>query len=515
LGKVAGFDGCPYNFVQMSPSVLWSVEGARGVMCSRVDYKNLVAEPVNIFTETADGLSLSNGVHASKVDDAVFLATPGGLYTYSKESDNFERDSLMERHFNSRAPYYRLIQDGNILWLFSANAVSRYDLDKNERAIEIPLLPAASRPLSGGDFIYPLSDNTIVVPGIHGYSIYDFENYRPQMSAATHDGKINSITIAEPVDSVVYARNFATIPEPSEIDYKYNSLKIDFGNVEDAAGGAVVYRYSLNDEQWSSFSPVTTKEYTNLAPGEYTFRIESHSINGDVLSDAVSFTINTPWYLSAWAKLLIGLIICILLAIILLTERKRVIHKERRIIMEKDTEMAIRQADYDIQSKIKDDRIEKLEQENLRNELNHKSQEIMNALVSLAHKNEILTNLKTELQQISRKYASVPDLKKSILALQSSIDVSMLPDKVFKRMEEEFDLMHNDFTKRLRARYPDLSKSEILMCCYLSMDLSTKEIAPLLNISVRGVETMRYRIRRKFGLGREDSLNEFLLNNFN
>lgn len=42
------------------------------------------------------------------------------------------------------------------------------------------------------------------------------------------------------------------------------------------------------------------------------------------------------------------------------------------------------------------------------------------------------------------------------------------------------------------------------------MNLSTKEIAPLLNISVRGVETMRYRIRKKFGLERDDSLTDFI-----
>lgn len=272
LGIVDGFDGCPYNFVQMSPSVLWSVEGARGVMCSRVDYKNLSAQPVNIFTETADKLSLSNGVHVSKVDDAIFLASPGGIYKYIIESNAFERDSLLERHFNSQPPYYRLIQDGNKLWLFSVNAISLYDMDKGDKAVEIPLLPAASRPLSGGDFIYPLSENRIVVPGIHGYSIYDFDNFQPQMSAATNDGKINSISIVEHDDSVVYSSNFVGAPVLPEIDYKYNTLKIDFGNAEDAAGGAVSYRYRLNEEPWSSFSPSTTKEYTNLAPDIIRFK---------------------------------------------------------------------------------------------------------------------------------------------------------------------------------------------------------------------------------------------------
>ena len=85
-------------------------------------------------------------------------------------------------------------------------------------------------------------------------------------------------------------------------------------------------------------------------------------------------------------------------------------------------------------------------------------------------------------------------------------------DEVLKRIEDQFDLIHNNFMKRLHAKHPDLSNNERMMCAYLKMNLSTKEIAPLLNISVRGVETIRYRLRKKFGLEREDSLTDYLSN---
>jgi len=72
-------------------------------------------------------------------------------------------------------------------------------------------------------------------------------------------------------------------------------------------------------------------------------------------------------------------------------------------------------------------------------------------------------------------------------------------------------LVHNNFMKKLREKHPDLSNSERLMCAYLKMNLSTKEIAPLLNISVRGVETTRYRLRKKLGLDRDDGLIDYLM----
>ena len=71
--------------------------------------------------------------------------------------------------------------------------------------------------------------------------------------------------------------------------------------------------------------------------------------------------------------------------------------------------------------------------------------------------------------------------------------------------------MHQDFINRLKNTHPDLSPREIRLCAYLRMNLSTKEIAPLLNISIRGVEIGRYRLRKKLNLDREDNLIDYLM----
>ena len=100
--------------------------------------------------------------------------------------------------------------------------------------------------------------------------------------------------------------------------------------------------------------------------------------------------------------------------------------------------------------------------------------------------------------------------KRELLLINNSIESSMEGDELLKRFEEQFDLVNNNFMQRLSQKHPDLSGSERLMCAYLKMNLSTKEMAPLLNISVRGVETMRYRIRKKFNLDREMNLIEYI-----
>ena len=76
----------------------------------------------------------------------------------------------------------------------------------------------------------------------------------------------------------------------------------------------------------------------------------------------------------------------------------------------------------------------------------------------------------------------------------------MHADKDWKRFEENFDFVNDSFIRKLSARFRWMNKQERKLCVYIYMGLQTKEIAPLLNLSNRGVEMMRYRTRRKMEL---------------
>jgi len=81
----------------------------------------------------------------------------------------------------------------------------------------------------------------------------------------------------------------------------------------------------------------------------------------------------------------------------------------------------------------------------------------------------------------------------------------------WEMFENLFDQAHENFFKRLKQEYPDLTPSDFRLCAYLRMNLSSKEIAPLLNISIRGVEEKRYRLRKKINLNPEQNLTEFII----
>ena len=133
--------------------------------------------------------------------------------------------------------------------------------------------------------------------------------------------------------------------------------------------------------------------------------------------------------------------------------------------------------------------------------------------MNVIRKNEILLDIDTELEKVAENIAEDRNKSLKLLAkIRQQIKENIQHDDIWQKFEENFDIVYDDFLKRLGARYPHLTISDKKMCAYLKMDLSSKEIAPLLNLTVRSVEMTRYRLRKKLGLNREDNLTEFLQN---
>lgn len=84
----------------------------------------------------------------------------------------------------------------------------------------------------------------------------------------------------------------------------------------------------------------------------------------------------------------------------------------------------------------------------------------------------------------------------------------------WKVFETNFNEVHEDFFKDVLQKFPKLTSKDLKLCSYLKMNLSSKEIAPLMGISVRGVEVHRYRLRKKMNLDSDVNLTKFLIKNF-
>ena len=129
----------------------------------------------------------------------------------------------------------------------------------------------------------------------------------------------------------------------------------------------------------------------------------------------------------------------------------------------------------------------------------------------LVKKGELFSKIKGELTQVMKgldNSQAITELKKMIKSL--SEDDNM--DKEWENFTKHFDKVHSDFVKDLKEMHPTITGNELKLCAYLRMNLSTKEMAQLMNISIRGVEISRYRLRKKLHLSSEINLFDYLIN---
>ncbi|WNH08675.1 helix-turn-helix transcriptional regulator [Thalassobellus suaedae] len=142
--------------------------------------------------------------------------------------------------------------------------------------------------------------------------------------------------------------------------------------------------------------------------------------------------------------------------------------------------------------------------DNLRQDIENKNRELGISTMSLIKKNEFLNSIKKELK-------NADDTKNAIKHVIKIIDKNLNNTDDWHLFEEAFNNADKDFLKIIKAEHPSLTSNDLRLCAYLRLNLSSKEIAPLLNISSRSVEVKRYRLRKKMNLPHESSLTDYIL----
>lgn len=237
--------------------------------------------------------------------------------------------------------------------------------------------------------------------------------------------------------------------------------------------------------------------FQNLPHGDYLvnlFAMDPQGKNSEITS--MSFTVEAPWYLSTFSKTLYVLgFLLIALVIYLLNKRK--LQKHRHFLEQK------------LQKEHKE-RLERLEKKRLEDEIMMKRKELANTTLMAAKKNEVLMDIQGELNKDRDKFTNQYRLKH----IMNKINKAIKNKDEWQVFETNFKEVHEDFSKDLLREFPKLTVKDLKLCSYLKMNLTSKEIAPLMGKSVRGVEVHRYRLRKKMDLDSQENLSAFLIKNF-
>jgi DNA-binding CsgD family transcriptional regulator len=310
-------------------------------------------------------------------------------------------------------------------------------------------------------------------------------------------------------DSVLFG-GFSAAAGIIKLPYRFNHLSFAFSANVYGATRQIRYSYQLKglENGWSAWSEKTEREFLNLPAGEYEFLVKARNEYGvESAPVAFIFRISPPWYASFAAKSFYFLML--LLALAWGFRRQRA-----RFELEKTAlETSFQQESAEQQRIVAENEqeITRLRAEKLESEVLHKNQELALATMHLVQKGEMLSMLQEELEKALEKKQPTQTLHEDIRRIIRAMQFDTQLDEDWEHFAIHFDSVHGDFLKRLRERYPQTSPNDLRLCAYLRMNLSTKEIANLLNISVRGVEGSRYRLRKKLGLPGDANLVEIMM----
>lgn len=288
-----------------------------------------------------------------------------------------------------------------------------------------------------------------------------------------------------------------------------NHLRFSFAATDFKDPAFLKYRFKLVGLQraWSEWSSEAVCNFTNLHPGKYRFEVQARRKDGrESAVQHFSFQIHPPWYATTVAIVFYVLaFLGIFIGFLRRQQQKFDNEKEHLTVLHLQKEAAQQREVEQSKAAVSNILKEKLEQEII-----FKNQELASATMHLVQKGEILQTIQENLNQILEK-STHPELKKEIQQLLNLLNFDSKLDEDWEQFAFRFDHVHVDFLKRLRETYPQLSANDHKLCAYLRMNLTTKEIAPLMNISVRGVEASRYRLRRKLGLPNDANLTQVIM----
>lgn len=272
-------------------------------------------------------------------------------------------------------------------------------------------------------------------------------------------------------------------------NYDYNALKFCFH-----LSGAGTDREDIVDH------PVMT--YNALPCGNYHLVCQVHTLDGQVIDSLdYYFTRPLPFYARWWAWPIYATIAGGLIYLLVGYRTRKTAEQMRRQFEDKRLQQDMKVLE---QEKV----IAQQKQQLLETQLNDKTREAASLALDAAARNQAIESIRETLREKRRK-GSIS--QHDMAAMLSQLGESADSDNFWEVYQNNFNLIHKNFFKKLKEHYPNLTPTDLRFCALLRLNLSTKDIAQFTGLSIRGVEGARYRLRKKLNLTENTNLVDFLI----
>lgn len=493
--KIKGFNYSSKHFEILNKKEIYVSHEYKGVYKFKVDGLLLNASEITKFNKPAK----SKNASLAKYNNQIFYASKEGVFRLNKTTNQFEVDADISTIFQNEeyVTGKMIVDQSNKLWFFTKNYIHFYSSGKLSSELKkssLPIPSSLTNSMPGYENILQLNNESYLIGTTDGYYVlnnndFKFNNYKVSLI-----GISNNVINSKSTNISMTANG--------NLKYNENNLAFSYTVPEYDKYINAEYQYKLEGlhEQWSDWSFQPSVIFENLPAGDYVFSVRAkvaNSITDNIAS--YTFVIKDPWYANVWAKLFYFVLLVVLGYYI--HKFYTLYHEKRhqRIITENNILLELKELENEQQ-------IMKIKNEQLVLDVDKKNKELAVSTMNLIKKTELLNIIKGDLKNSTDSTSN-----RSIKSVISTINKNVKEENTWNIFKEAFDSADNNFLKKVKENHPVLTPNDLRLCAYLRLNLSSKEIAPLLNISVRSIEIKRYRLRKKMNLPHEMGLVEYLL----
>lgn len=507
--KIAGFNAPSRYVEQDNRGDIWVGHAYKGLykLSLNPDYTKVTSTK---YFDEKNGLPGNYNINIFNLENKIVFSSDAGFYTYDELSNKFTKYEVLNKSLGSFETSNKIIPAGSKKYWFinhgktalvNFSEPGKIEIDSNQFSI------LDGRMVQYYENISRISDAIYLISVDDGFVIYN-----PTARLNNQKQKLPEVLIRrveDITDKFSLISETGNVEKPTEIQNSRNNIRISYA-LPYYRQAKVKYQFYLEgySRAWSDWTYATQKDFTNLSAGSYTFKVRAKIDDSTVSAETLyTFTILRPWYLNNWAILFYTI-----LFVVVLIMGKKIYERKLQRDSQKITSRlkAEQQERLRQEAEISEKQIIKLQTEKLQAELASKNRELANSAMTLVYKNELLQKLAddiTKLKDENGKKLSDEQTRK----IQKVINDGMNDERDWHLFENSFNEAHESFFKKLKAQHPDLVPNDLKLCAYLRMNMSSKEMSSLLNISLRGVEIRRYRLRKKLEVPHDKNLTEFLM----
>jgi ligand-binding sensor domain-containing protein len=421
----------------------------------------------------------SHNIKVFKINNRMIFTTGENIYTYDYVRNQIiPVDSLAQDLGEFKTANQIQYHQKNEYWLIKEDKLALFEINidftatkKCELQLNNISLPQRSIQLVN------LDKNTLIIPTPESFDTYDLALNKSRQGMAQLE--VNKVTFYGKQDAVTtHFNSFKDL----KTSWNMNNVTIHFiaPYSFDFPSKQFLYRINELDSNWQS---THNNHFTYLGLKHGTYTAEVQGPDGSIIQ--VPFIVEKPWYSTSIAIAIYFIIFLLSVWLLIKYIQYKLMRQKELVAME-------------------------LKQSSLEKELDYKNYELMLTIRYLINKNEILTELQKEINNIKVHSSKYPI--KNLRSMETIINEGLeTQTEEWMNAMQSLKLSQQGFFKNLLDHFPDLTTNDLRLCSYLRMNFSTKEIARLLNNSTRAVEISRYRLRKKLNLQHDNNLTEYLM----